>query len=209
MLAFSLLLILGNFQAMPHTGDAVEERYLAQLRAEFQRCGVQIEPDAIRYEDMLQGYAVTIGRTELSDGEIDCMAGSILLDGVNLEFAVHAFDDRYQHARMDRPDIRAMLDTLREQQRQWLEARGLLASLPKFERGGDLGRFAREMEVHCGIRPGTVLIPDAESLTLRFGFAAELSPNSFTCLHTALAVSDPWSQGVMGLISGQDDGVNE
>lgn len=208
MPALGLLLILGTLQSVPNADDA-EAQYLARIRTEFQRCGVRIEPGAIRYEAMLQGYAVSIDRTDLSDGEIDCMAGSTVFDAMNLEFAVHAFDERYQRALMERPDIRAMLDNLREQQSQWLEARGLLASLPKFERGGDLGTFAREMEVHCGIIPGTVLIADAKSLTLRFVFAPGLSPESLTCLHTAVAVSDPWSQGVLGLITGEAVDVDD
>ncbi len=67
-------MILGTLQAMPHSDDADEAAYLNRLRAEFQRCGVEVEPDAIRYQDYLQGYDLQIGRTDLSDGQIDCLA---------------------------------------------------------------------------------------------------------------------------------------
>lgn len=196
-------MILGTLPAMPHSDDADEAVYLTRLRAEFQRCGVQVEPDAIRYRDYLQGYDVQVGRTDLSDGQVDCLARSTLLDAVTIEFTDVRLHDRYHRTLAERPDIKAMLDAVRDQQAQWLDARGLLAALPRYQRGGDLPAFAREIEAHCGVPPGAALTAYDDGPALRFDFAEGLSVRSFTCLYKAVAVSEPEREGVIVLMTGQ------
>ncbi len=122
---------------------------------------------------------------------------------MTIEFTDVRFHDRYHQTLAERPDIKAMLEAVRDQQAHWLEARGLLATLPRYQRGEELSAFARQIEAHCGVTPGVVLTAYDDGPVLRFGFAEGLSAEAFTCLYNAVAVSEPEREGVTVLMTVQ------
>ena len=88
--------------------------------------------------------------------------------------------------------------------RRWLAERKLDVGLPVFHAGVTrLDDYARAVEAHCSVEPGSALQPLAEdTLTVRPEFLQKLWPDieaegdKFTCLMNVLAASDMASGGV-------------
>ena len=186
------LAVLAWLQADP----AVE-----RIADDLAHCGVARETVAVAYADDLQDYSARFTEP-LPDAAIDCLAATQSLDPVVFEFTSWPQTDRYNEAVRQRPDVVARLADLRASQTEWLAERGLLDRLPRYHRGGDLNAYAAGLERLCGLRPGQFIGVDEDRHGLRLEGAAD--HDQLTCLITALAVSEPDSQGVAVWLTGQD-----
>jgi hypothetical protein len=151
------------------------------------RCGIAPVQVSVRYDTMLQAdiVSLTTPSPAIDDKGIECLITA--MRGVFLEAADPTLQTRYDR----RLNERARAQML-PHYRQWLSERGLLNNLPRLPRGGDVLRFARALETHCGIEAGTKLTPlRGAFFTVKLNVPIGKADPAFDCLIAATFVSNP------------------
>jgi hypothetical protein len=129
--------------------DVFDLRFKAHLLPLLEACGVASTRVQISYEDYLQDYSVVIDGDDLSDQQ---MVGLIEAthSGGCLEFASER-------------NRQLFFDVSRKLLKEWSKQRAIafrlqFPDLPRFDATRQqLSDFVREIEVYCGIEPGSVL----------------------------------------------------
>ena len=153
-------------------------------------CGVPAANVRITYEAELESDLVTIGDLGGSDeARFRCVKHAIhpvyLVDvsAAPQSAAYLAFDDRE-----DRRQTKAKAI-------EWLDARGMLGRVPRFDPAAGLDKFARDVEAACQVREGSALESFGRTrLGYRrpfFDAILESDPDDqFLCLHEMVVASD-------------------
>jgi hypothetical protein len=153
-------------------------------------CGVPATNVRITYEAELESDLVTISDLGGSDeGRFRCLKHSVhpvyLVDvsAAPQSAAYLAFDDRE-----DRRQTKARAV-------DWLDARGMLGRVPRFDPAAGLDKFARDVEAACRVREGSALETFGRNrLGYRRRFFDEIMEtdphDQFLCLHEMVVASD-------------------
>lgn len=167
------------------------ERTTAAIAA----CGVAAAQVRITYDDELQSDFVRIGDLGGSDeARFRCLRKAVHhhyvldLSAAPQRDSYYAFAAR-EYRRAER--VRALA---------WLEAKGKLATVPHYDPGRGLERFARALEAACSIREGSVLDASPRyGLAFRRSFVKQLhldASDRFDCLIHMIAASNAGSHDV-------------
>ena len=173
------------------------DKFAADVRAQLARCGVEPKLVSVRYESVMQDYAVTISESvlHLTDAQLACVAQFAVSTGRWIGFADAMLAQRYG------PLYEAATSRdAREAAANWLSARSLLAGLPVFDPARQsLAAFAQDLERHCGVERGSVLVVlDDKLLTVRPGSLkpSMIVDDAVSCLMNAVTASNLEEHGV-------------
>ena len=198
--AFGMALMAG--QAAPLTQVETEARYVEQIGETLRQCGMTTEPRRLEYEDVLQEYVLELAAPELTTAHVECLANAPLLDTLTIEFADQRFYDVYSRAHLARPDIKAHMDRVRAEDRDWLEGRGLLEGAPVFDPEQPVSTYTIALEAHCGASPGTMLAADDGTRTVTV--VANVNFDQFRCVFGLLSMAEIETRSVVAEIVGED-----
>ncbi len=179
-----------------------EKELFGQVLANLAACGIAKGDVSISYEDYLQDYEVVI-REQASPLTSEDLAGVARLSsgGLIIRFQDAATDERFRTLEASQLHEKSRADA-----QAWLRDRNLLAGLPLFDPATqDLATYAKSVEAHCGVGPGTVLeVHDPHLLTLRHGLGlSALSADATLSVINAVTASNLRDSGVgFGIIGG-------
>jgi hypothetical protein len=165
-----------------------------QVVAAVVQCGVSSSHVRIRHDERLQLDMIIIDRLRATPSEpvLTCIYKAAVPAGYYV-----AFSDTGQHAVFWSVASGLERQDARRDAQQWLQAHGLLEGLPVYKSGGSTPEgFAREVEKHCSLEPGSAIeVIGPTAFTLRQDFMPLASVQSdnedkFICLMNVLAVSD-------------------
>jgi len=186
--------------ALPTTAipDPQEAEFRLQITTKLATCGIPQNSVSVRYEDVLQDFEVRVSGVPwfFDASQLICLA-RLSEAGLTL-----SFEDEQAEAAVRA----ALMSRYRETARAWLAARDLLEGLPMFDPSGqNLGSYAKSLEAHCGLRPGSILeVYDQHLLTFRGDLnIATLEPDALQCVTNAVTTSNLSDYDVMfGVVGG-------
>lgn len=171
----------------------------AQAVDAVSQCGLPASSVRIRYDKLLQAYVIVIGKVPSKPREplLKCVYAAAAPRGFDVEFKDRLAHDAYWKLAFEEERKKANAEG-----RRWLEERNLTAGMPLYRAGQtDIAGFARAVESHCSIEPGSALeVAGPDLLTLRrdfFDFPVGTDrSNHLMCLMNVLAASDLAQGGV-------------
>jgi hypothetical protein len=165
-------------------------------------CDVPEANVSIAYDELLQSDVVRISDVGGDDEErLRCLMRSIHPFYI-VEIEEPQQNDRYRQLVLEEQAARARVEG-----EKWLQERGLFAGAPPFDADTTpLADYARAVETHCGLEPGSALeILDEQTLTPRQSALASLLENDgekLTCVMHVIALSgDGERQVAFGFLS--------
>lgn len=172
-------------------------RFMTDVLARLETCGIASGQVTVAYEDVLQDYNIAISASAeaLSEEQYLCLARLALENAYTI-----SFEDDEARARLWHATQKAELELARS----WLEDRGMLASLPLFDPAReDLATYVRALEAYCGVSPGTALEVKAERRLRVLWQRAASSEDQFWTLMHAITASNLREHGIStGVIGG-------
>lgn len=166
-----------------------------QVIGQLGECGIEASAIRTEYADDLQSDIVIIDRTTppLSEQDMECVRNA-----VPAWYAYVQFENEATEAAFRRSTDASSRREGRMAAQQWLEAHGLLTTLPMYRtEDQSIEQYAERLEEHCSIRPGTALqVYSAGLLTLKSSYLESPSPPSFECLWNAVQASNIEEHGV-------------
>jgi hypothetical protein len=193
LLAASLLLSAGA-PAQP-VSPALGRVWPGSAAQRVRACGFRNV--ALWYDRNLDEYAVVVsGSDQASDQQLSCAAKASLDTDYSVDLP-GPLTERYERLYWPMAE-----DAARRHAREWLAARGLLARLPRYDKGRtEALAYARKLERMCGPRARGALRMDEGYVTVTTGPGAgrELDGATFDCLSNAL-----WASGLPTGLVGSD-----
>lgn len=169
-----------------------EETFRAQVLSELAACGVAHDNVRIQYENELQDFSIRISGAapKLEQAQLECLA-RLELSGLIISFEDAETDAEFRSVAQSVLRAKAREDAI-----VWLTAQNLLDGLPLFDPAtGDLSSYARQLEEHCGLAPGSILeVYSPSLLTIRRD--VDFGSDALRCISHAIAASDLADHGV-------------
>lgn len=195
MLVLAASLLLSAAQAAQPVTPVLGRVWPGSAAERVRACGFRNV--ALWYDRTLDEYAVVVSDSDpATDTQLSC-AAKVSLDTDYSVDLPGPLTDRYDQLYWPMAE-----DAARRHARAWLAGKGLLARLPRYDRGRtDALAYARKLEQMCGPRARGAFHMDEGLVTIMTGAGArpDLDAATFDCLSNAL-----WASGLPTGLVGSD-----